>query len=245
MTLRPPITDSEFKTVVLLGGGNVATHLAKALRQLPGYRLVYHYMRSLGMKLEDIPPHADLYLFALSDAALPEVWQAMPSTRGVWIHLAGSVELSMMQSYHSACGVLYPLQTFSKKRPISWETIPIYYEGDTEAELLAGALSRHTAFADSQGRAKLHLAAVVACNFSNYLISLAEDYLQTEGFDPKSLMPLLAETFAKLESLPAREAQTGPAIRRDHTTLSRHLSMLPEGDMLAVYRLLSEQLLHR
>lgn len=243
MTLYPTISDREAKSVVLLGAGNVASHLLKALRQLKGYRLVYHYVRSLGMKLADVPRSADLYIFALSDTALPEVWQAMPPTTGVWIHLAGSVSMQAMQAFHTDCAVVYPLQTFSKGRSINWAEVPIYYEGHEEAKHFAEALSRHTAYADEVGRRHLHLAAVLACNYSNYLISLAEDYLADKGFDPKCLLPLLRETFSKIEQMPARKAQTGPALRGDRSVIERHLEMLPEGRMRQLYALLAEAIM--
>lgn len=228
------------KTVVLLGTGRLGSHLAKALRRVEGYRLVYHYGRSLGMRLEDIPRQADIYIFAISDAALPEVWASMPETRGVWIHTAGSVSLERLEAYHQPAGVLYPMQTFTKGRAIDWAEVPIYYEGDEEVRLLAEALSPQASYADSAGRAKLHLAAVLACNYSNYLVSLAEDYLAAEGFEPKALLPLLRETMEKLEKLPAHEAQTGPALRGDEATLERHRELLAgRPDLRQLYDLLA------
>lgn len=242
MTLRPADENIRAKTVVLLGTGNVGTHLSKALRRLEGYKLVYLYGRSLGMRLEDIPRHADIYIYALSDTALPEVWAAMPETKGVWIHTAGSVGIEAMRQHHEQVGIIYPLQTFSKKRAIDWSQVPLYYEGHEEARLLAEALSGDCHYADSEGRAKLHLGAVLACNYSNHLISLAEEYLSGEGFDAKALMPLIRETFAKIEVMPARSAQTGPAIRGDEATIERHLSMLPEGRTREIYQLLAESI---
>lgn len=239
----------EAKTVVLLGMGNVGSHLAKVLRQVPGYRLMYHYSRSLGMNIQDIPRHADLYIFAVSDTALPMLWAEMPATTGVWIHTAGAVSLDSMLPYHSRVGVLYPLQTISKGRVLDWTNVPIYYEGDDECRLLAEALSEHTAYADSEGRSKLHLAAVLACNYSNYLVSLAEEYLGREGFEPKALLPLLNEMVAKFQKMPANKAQTGPAIRGDRSTINKHLELLNQdeanAEALNVYTLLAEALLKR
>lgn len=231
------------RTVVLLGMGNVGSHLARVLRQTEGYRLVYHYGRSLGMRLEDIPRHADLYIYALSDSALPEVWAMMPETSGVWVHTAGSVSLEAMQAYHVDCGVLYPLQTFTKGRALDWAEVPIYYEGHEEVRRLAEALSRRVYPADSEGRAKLHLAAVLACNYSNHLVALAEDYLAREGFEPKTLLPLIRETMSKLETMPARRAQTGPAVRRDEATLERHRVLLEgQEELLRIYNVLAESI---
>lgn len=249
MSYRTLTKGVDAKTVVLLGMGNVGSHLAKALRQVAGYRLVYHYSRSLGMKLQDIPRSADLYIFAVSDSVLPALWAEMPTTSGVWLHTAGSVSMSAMEPYHDRVGVLYPLQTISKGRALDWRKVPIYYEGDSECQLLAEALSERTAFADSEGRSKLHLAAVLACNYSNYLISLAEDYLAREGFDPKVLLPLLGEMLGKLEYMPAAKAQTGPAIRADISTIDKHLDLLraneDNAESLRVYTLLAEGLLKR
>lgn len=245
MTLYPSLGNKQAKTVVLLGAGNVASHLLKALKGLDGYRLVYHYIRSLGMKLCDLPRNADLYIFALSDTALPEVWAAMPPTRGVWLHLAGAVPMQAMQVYHQRCAVVYPLQTFSRGRHINWAEIPIYYEGDDEGKLLAEALSPKARHTDAEGRKRLHLAAVMACNYSNHLIALAEEYLAQEGFDPKCLLPLLRETFSKLEVMPARDAQTGPAQRRDLATIDSHLAILPEGHLRQLYTLLAQSIMDR
>lgn len=232
------------KAVVLLGNGHVGSHLATAIGKLDGYHLLYHYTRSSGAKLSEIPLNADIYLFAISDTALSSVWQAMPITQGVWIHTAGSVSLAEMNTFHHKAGVLYPLQTFSKGKSLDWQEIPLYYEGHVEAQRLAEALSKYSYYSDSQGRKKLHLAAVIACNYSNYLVSLAEEYLQSEGFEPKAIMPLLREMLAKLEVLPARSAQTGPAIRGDKAIIDEHLNML-SGETREVYDLLSSKLLTR
>lgn len=232
------------RRIVLLGAGNVGSHLAEGIAHLEGYTLYHHYSRRAGGRLEELPQDADLYLFALSDDALPTVWEAMPETSGVWMHTAGSVPLSALARYHERTGVLYPLQTFSTGRRIEWADVPIYYEGDEEARCLAEALSRHTAYASSEGRAKLHLSAVLAANYSNYLIGLAEDYLTEASFDPKALLPLLKEMVLKLETLPAREAQTGPAVRGDRAVIDRHLSML-SGHTRETYAFLAHQILER
>lgn len=255
---------SAAKRIVLLGAGRVAWHLAQMFAQTEGLCLTHIYARRLGEALSIIkefsldslavdtlwavPRDADYYIYALSDSALPEVWEQMPQTSGIWIHTAGSVSLEAMAEYHSASGILYPLQTFSRERSPLWGDIPIYIEATSEAALLATewlarTLSRRVEFVDSRGRMRLHLAAVFACNFSNHLIALAEEFLDKGGLNPKALLPLLRETFLKLECLPARAAQTGPAARGDNATMQKHLDLLSgEGRMQSVYRLLSESI---
>ncbi len=172
----------------------------------------------------------------------------MPETQGVWIHTAGSVSLEAMARWHRESGVLYPLQTFSQTRNLDWSDIPIYIEGAGEDTLeairrLALALSPKVYQASTTDRGKLHLAAVLACNFTNHLVALAESYLAQEGFETKSLMPLIRETMLKLETLPAIDAQTGPARRGDESTIQRHLALLePQPELRALYQALSQSI---
>jgi len=114
--------------IVFIGSGNVATHLAIAAKQ-KGHCILQVYSRSaenarlLAEKvnasysdtLSQINPSADIYIFSVKDDALGQVLAEMPITKGFWIHTAGSVSINIFQPYHDRYGVLYPLQTFSKK----------------------------------------------------------------------------------------------------------------------------------
>lgn len=249
--------------VVLIGSGRVASSLAHALDRLSSIRLIQIYSRTYAHActlanhlsqpamaidtLEQIDQDADYYIFAVSDGALPSLWDTMPATRGVWIHTAGSVPLEQMCMHHRESGVIYPLQTFSHGRHIDWKSIALYVEGDERVRELAERLSTHTTHADSEQRGRLHLAAVLACNFTNHLIDLAERFLQDSGLDPKALLPLIDETIAKLHEQSAHEAQTGPAVRGDHPTEARHLAILADAPALAeLYKRISASIVaHR
>lgn len=251
--------------IVLLGSGNVAHHLARRISQAEGLRLVQIYSRRLAMAqalstsldemipttddLDQIERTADYYLLCVSDAALPEVWAAMPETQGIWLHTAGSVPLEDMQEIHRESGVLYPLQTLSKTRPVSWERLPLYLEATTPevyaaTEALARRLSSTVYPATSQQRLHLHLSAVLACNFTNHLVALGQMWMADHGLEPSSLLPLIEETMAKLGELSAREAQTGPARRGDQVTMQRHLALLGEvsPELMHLYEMLSHSI---
>ena len=82
--------------------------------------------------------------------------------------------------------MLYPLQTFSEGRELDFRKVPLYLEGATpEAKTAVEALGRElsdvVAWATSEQRQVLHIAAVVACNFSNYLIGRAESCSHRRG----------------------------------------------------------------
>ncbi len=254
------------KDIVLVGAGRVAFHLAKRLSSSPEYRIVQVFSRHQSsaealieealayqgvQAIDDVRklrPNADIYIFSLSDSALETVWSQMPKTKGLWLHTAGSVALSPMVEYNERSAVLYPLQTFSKERELDWSNLPLYLEVNKaqdrgEVELLAQALSPKIEWVDSRTRAKLHCSAVFACNFTNHLIDLSERLLQGANLDTKVLLPLIDETLAKLHELPAKEAQTGPAIRGDKNTMQTHLEALSDKpDLCQIYELLSQSI---
>jgi hypothetical protein len=72
------------------------------------------------------------------------------------------------------------------------------------------------------------------------MYTLAEAILKKNGMDFKLLLPLIEETTGKLKKMSPKDAQTGPAIRKDKSTLKKHLKML-KGDkkLKNMYKLIS------
>lgn len=248
--------------VVIIGSGNVATHLSLALASLEGIEICQVYSPTeahaeiLAERLNcdfvtdptQIRRDADVYLFALKDQALETVIRAVPANNGLWLHTSGSMPMQVFAGYTERYGVLYPLQTFSKSREISFRGIPLFIECHREEdknclEELARRLSGKVCELSSEKRRSLHLAAVFACNFTNHIYALAEEILAKEGLSRDYLFPLIDETAAKVHELPAQEAQTGPAIRYDENIINKHLGMLADDpDVQTLYRLLSQSI---
>lgn len=247
-------------TICLLGAGKVAYHLGKQL-QAAGYRLLQVYSRTeasarslaqvLGCdwtnSLQSLS-QADYYLCVLKDEALPPVLKQIPSFPGFWLHTSGSLGLEIFEPYTRNCGVLYPLQTFSRQRELNLKTVPFFIES-LSPELLsnirsmAEKLSERVYELDSSKRKYLHLAAVFACNFSNHLYCQAATILQEQGLSFELLLPLIDETAAKVHEKPPKEAQTGPALRMDRNIIDKHLALLESQPARAeLYRLLSESI---
>ena len=108
------------------------------------------------------------------------------------------------------------MQTFSKRREIDFDDIPIFIEAHLpeDRDLLKGIaqiLSRKVYEATSSQRECLHLAAVFTCNFTNYMYVLAARLLDKYGLPFDVLLPLIDETANKMHKLSPEEAQTGPA----------------------------------
>lgn len=91
-------------------------------------------------------------------------------------------------------------------------------------------------------RKRMHVASVFACNFTNYLWSVADRLLSDHDIPFDVLAPLLEVTLNKALTIGPKAAQTGPARRGDRGVIEAHLAMLHDGDR-DIYRLLSEEIL--
>ena len=250
--------------VAFIGAGRLATNLAPALQEA-GCEVVEVLSKSqasaevlaarVGCKASwgrvgDATHDADLYLISVTDTALPEVICQLHQGRehALFAHTAGSLPLSLFtEAGHERGAVFYPMQTFSKERAVDFTQVHFFIEAAQSADFdqlhaLAGLLTAedHIHPCTSAIRRRLHLAAVFACNFVNHCCSLADDILQDGGLDFSVMLPLLDETVAKLHQLPPRQAQTGPAARRDHNVMGMQRAMLTDRpDLQQIYTLLS------
>lgn len=155
--------------------------------------------------------------------------------------------MDVFAGLRSRYGVIYPLQTFSKTKEIDMSTVPFYIEGvnaEVEGELtaLASEISGNVTSLDSEGRRRLHIAAVFACNFVNYMWVVADRQLRRCGTDIHALDPLLKETMAKIATLSPLDAQTGPARRGDMDVIESHLKLLSDDDT-RLYEMISRQIM--
>ena len=246
--------------IILIGAGNVAHHLAGALLKA-GENLCQIYSRTLdsarqlGMKtgisytaeVNEVYPDGDIYIFCVSDDILPSIIKAIRIPDDALIlHTSGSQPMDVFKSYSKHYGVIYPVQTFSKKRELDFGEIPLCVEGNTSSvkeriKKFAEKLSDKIYEIDSAQRKELHLAAVFACNFPNYLYQVAGKLLEDKGLSFAMLRPLIFETAHKVMLLNPEEAQTGPAKRGDESIMNMHKNMLKnDKDLLKIYTILSE-----
>ena len=230
--------------IILIGAGNVAHHLAGALLKA-GENLCQIYSRTLdtarqlGMKtgisytaeLNEIYPDGDIYIFCVSDDVLPSIVKTIRvSENALLLHTSGSQPMDVFKSYSKYYGVIYPIQTFSKKRELDFREIPLCVEGNTVSvkeriKELAERLSDK----------------IYEINSANYLYQVAGKLLENKGLSFAMLRPLIFETAHKVMLLNPEEAQTGPAKRGDESIMNMHKSMLKgDKDLLKIYTILSE-----
>ena len=236
--------------VVIVGSGNLAEALAQAVAR-SGLQLVQLFARNAargeavaalaGTQWTADPARladADIYLISVSDKAVGEVAAALPLPAGAVVaHTAGSVPLDALPA-HARRAVFYPLQTFTKGRSVDFSQIPLFLETEGESlrpalEAFARRLSHTVVWADSACRAKVHLAAVFACNFVNHMYAVGEGIVRSAGLPFDVLKPLLAETAAKaLDAASPADVQTGPAVRNGLHTMACPRALLAAAPRL-------------
>jgi predicted short-subunit dehydrogenase-like oxidoreductase (DUF2520 family) len=245
--------------ITLIGSGNVATHLAAAFknaghaiaqvysRDMQNASLLAYHVRAEAIgNLDAINPETDLFIIAVKDDAIGDIAKSLAKHNKLIVHTSGATSLQLLLDYTGNAGVFYPLQTFSKTKEVDFKTVPLCVEGADEnitarLEVLAKTISRNVYRVNSDKRKILHLAAVFACNFPNYLYYAAGMLLQQHDLDFNMLRPLILETAEKVqEHLPA-DVQTGPAIRNDEKTMTAHLQLLLDNpELQQLYSLLSQ-----
>lgn len=241
---------------VIIGSGNVAFHLAKAFVQ-SGIPLVQVFGRNQSalssISAETDVPHstetladADLYLIAVSDAAIPQISSIIPKRDCLVAHTSGSVSLNALTgTYRKA--VLYPLQTFSKSKPLNYAEIPFFVDAKNEEDQvllheMAEKISPKVAFADDEKRKYIHLTAVFACNFVNHLYTKAKEIADSQHIPFNYFWPLIEETAQKIQQLDPKLAQTGPAVRGDEHILKMHRELLKEESLLNIFDALNSSI---
>lgn len=253
----------EKENFFMIGAGNVAWHFSQAM-VVAGYRPAGVFSRTaahasemaavLGCKayddLDAIPMDADIYIVSVKDDAISQTAYTLGAKHpcGLLFHTAGSISIDAFKGCGIArYGVVYPLQTFSKRRDLDFSKVPLFVEGcnaEVEKELLnisAAVSNVKPRLTSSANRKKLHLAAVFASNFANHCFSCAKEIGDAAGIDFRDFLPLIDETCAKIHDLSPIEAQTGPAVRYDKGVMQAQASMLG-GTMRNVYEVMSRSI---
>lgn len=239
--------------VVVLGAGNVGSHLCKVLEQNPQVLLLQNYNRK-GVSISGchVPvtnqlssiASAEVYIVTYTDNALLEVSESFKQLKGLVVHTSGATPMDVFNSLDNY-GVFYPLQSFNKSIPVDFSNIPIATEANTtnnETLLLSLARSISTKVykINSKQRNGLHVAAVFANNFSNFMYTQAKSICDEHAIDFSILKPLINDTIHKLVQKNPEETQTGPAIRKDSKTIERHLEIIKEDEQKELYTLLTK-----
>ena len=220
--------------IAIVGNGNVGHHLQKALE---GIATVHPVGRDL-----IIPEACDLIMVCVPDDSVARVCEQLPENKLV-VHTAGAVP---MQG-NNRSGVFYPLYSFSKDAEVNWSNIPILLEANSTEDLgllkeLATQLTEKVFEVSSDGRNQLHVSAVLVNNFTNHLYTLAFEHAMQHNVPVETLFAIMRQGPEKAIQLGPINAQTGPAIRGDRSTIDAHLSKIQDEELRSLYQLLSDSI---
>jgi len=196
--------------------------------------------------LSELNHNADLFIICVSDDALEEIANSIKSIKTIVVHTSGSHAMSVLNNSSPDIGVLYPLQTFSAEKPISFDKVPLCIEANNNLNRdilkeFAFSFSNQIHFISSDERKLLHLAGVFACNFPNLMYAIAASIVDSSGISFEILKPLIRETADKAIELHPFNAQTGPAYRNDTSILQKHIILLEsQPEYQDLYKTLSK-----
>ena len=196
--------------ITLIGSGNVATWIAQRLQGNPRFPITQVFSRHLehaqtladllnAEAIEDIRklnPDNQIFIFALADKAYDEILPLLPFKLPLAFTTSGTVSCQCLKDYAEQYGVIYPLQTFTKSQDMRKLEVPLCLESDFAGEhkTLIWELARElspTCYEVSEAqRAKMHVAAVFACNFSNAMYQIAYKLLKENGLPFEILLPV-------------------------------------------------------
>ena len=244
-------------SVVILGAGNLATHLYRAFAKCNDVIVKTWYNRDID-KIKTYKNHvfvtndlaalkdADVYILAVSDDAIADLSSALPFKNKFVVHTSGSVSVHSLDKKNRR-GVLYPLQTFSKDSDIDFTQVPICIETLEKEDLnilknLAKVLGSPYYKISTEQRLTLHLVAVFINNFTNQLYRIGHEIADAKQIDFDILKPLILETANKVQNMSPYLAQTGPALRDDKKTIKKHLKLLENENHKEIYQLLTQSI---
>ena len=229
--------------ITFIGSGNTATVLARLCKQ-KGHKIQQIIARNkqngellaneLGcsyISFNDKPnTDTEIVIVAIADTSMPEALSGFNFNTTPVVHTAGACNISIVQTASTNIGVLYPLQSLRKEMNTIPE-IPFLIEANNDKTLqlikdLASTLSNKVVEQNADERLRLHAAAVIVNNFTNYLYKVAEKFCTDEKVDFNLLKPIIKETADRVENNLPSTVQTGPALRGDITTLDKHLRLL-------------------
>jgi len=248
------------RSVVILGAGNVAFHLTRALIQnTVNVRQIFNRTLSAAARVGEANKvnytdkiseleKADLYIIATSDSSIEELSHYIPYDDTLVVHTSGSLGTKVLKGDYRK-GVFYPFQTFTKKKEImKYDDIPIFVEAENKEDenalySLAKKISNEVHKVDHEKRLKIHMSGVWISNFVNHLYYIGGKICEDTGIPFDVLRPLIEETAIKVRDMEPYDAQTGPARRNDNIVIDKHLEILEDDSRLQqLYRLLTDSI---
>lgn len=183
----------------------------------------------------------DDYIGSVSD----RLSQLLAATTPI-IHTSGATTTTKINDYFTIRAALWPIRSLRRGEVVAeWKDLPLVYFCDDaifedQLAVWAGKMSELTYRLDNEQRAQLHLAAVFSNNFTTWLCQIAYELCEEKNVPFEALVPIIKNTFSRIDATEPALRQTGAAQRGDEATMKRHLDLLEQQPAYAdLYRRLS------
>lgn len=212
----------------IVGNGNLGFHIAELFK---AHKIPFKRINREALKTPETFKKKSVVWLCIPDSEIPKWIDFLLLSEALVVYCSGGC--SLREDWKSNVGVWYPLYSFRKELPVDWNLVPLFTEAyDTRViQYLSNQTERMgmpSKACTSDERGALHLAAVFVNNFTNALLTSAENILADIPRDQiiKALWPIAYQTISRWTTIPAQQSQTGPAIRSDRETLNTHLQLL-------------------
>lgn len=250
--------------ILVIGSGNIAWHIVSHLSFFKRFEITVinrrpsPHLKQLHkeFKIKAITDwkkadsDTDVFFICSGDSSIQQIAGKIKKmlTKGLVLHTSGTTPLVDIQSASKNTGVFYPLQTFTFGQSVLWQEVPVFIEASNKKSMdyltrLANLFSKTVIKSNSENRLKLHLAAVIAGNFSNAMYASAYSYLENNLNKSyfNYLCPLINVTAKKAIFGNPSLVQTGPAARNDKKTQQKHLALLKKApELKRIYKSISK-----
>lgn len=247
-----------FQKIAVVGYGNVGWHLVQDLHALTSCQLIIFSNSINGIndldkkrvtivnqlnQLNDLKP--DLVFLSVRDQNIFSVVENLHNKLPIVI-TSGTVKSSdLTKKGFKLSATFYPFQSFRKYVELHVKNYPVFITSEdiqmiSKLTDLALQLKKTPVVIDEKQKPFIHLAGVLANNFTNFLYIKAYQFLQKSDVSPEHLVPLIMETALRLQSISPDQVQTGPAIRNDKQIVIEHLNLIEDPQLKELYKIFSE-----
>src|SRR4051794_39460727 len=224
----------EVPACAVVGAGRLGTVLAAALHAGPPLR-----------RGEPVPPSAEVVLLCVPDGQIATAARAV-AAGPLLGHCSGATGLDVLGDREGFS--LHPLMSVpAGSRPEVLRGAGAAVDGTTPralaaARALAGHLGLLATRVEPEDRVAYHAAGAMAANFLVALEACAEQLAATAGVSRAQLAPLVLATAHQWAELGPEAALTGPIVRGDEATVTRHRAAVAERtpELLALWDALAD-----
>lgn len=246
----------------IVGNGNVAWHFLHAFNRAGHIctEIIGRGPRPAGLQLPSWSAYkqlsegefkeTDICFLCVADDAIEEIASKFSYKQTIVVHCSGTMPLSLISGFER-CAITWPVYSLTRNVPIDYSQMPVCIETKDfltyqAVEQFFSPITRLLHQVSEEQRKSLHLSAVFANNFTNFMYTVAAELCEKNNLSFDILKPLIIQTTEKVKYQAPAAVQTGPASRHDLSAIARHLEMLEvTPDYKTLYMLLTELLVER